>query len=70
MKTKQVLRFVDNGKEYRVIRHYGDINPYWIYHVYNDYNKAGIVTEHKKLVYKYANLASCFAWFLNNNIGY
>lgn len=70
MKTKQILSFVWLGKEYKVIKHYGVNNPYYIYHIYNDFNKAGIITEHKKLMIKYANLASCFYWFIDNNIGF
>ena len=68
-KTRQVLSFVDNGKAYKVVKHYGKENPYRIYHLYNDYNQYGFLTEHKKLVAEYANLASCFYWFLQNNLG-
>lgn len=69
-KTKCVLHFVYFGKEYRVIRYYGETNSYRIYHYFNDYNKRGVITEHKKLMAKYDNLASCFCWFLDHNIGF
>ena len=69
-KTMQVVYVNDYGKCYKVIRHFGDIyNPYWIYHEYNDF-KVGRLVHHRKLMGKYANLASCFYWFLNHNIGF
>lgn len=69
-KTRKILSFVDNGKAYSVVKYYGDVNPYRIYHIYNDYDKTRRLKEHKKLMVKYASLASCFYWFLQNNIGY
>ena len=65
-KTRQVLSFCENGKEYKVIKHYGKTNPYRIYHIFRDYNKHGFLTEHKKLVVAYADLLSCFYWFTQN----
>ena len=69
-KTKQVLHLVDQGKEYRVIKVYGVNNPYRIYHYYNDYNKRGFLTEHRKLRESYGDLVSCFYWFIQHGIGY
>jgi hypothetical protein len=69
-KTRQVLSFCDMGKCYKVIKYYGTTNPYRIYHYYNDYNKHGVLTEHRKLMESYGNLVSCFYWFIQNNIGY
>ena len=69
-KTKTVLHFCDFGKEYKVIKYYGELNPYRIYHLYRDIGKNGFPVDHKKLMEKYANLASCFYWFLNNDIGF
>lgn len=71
MKTKQIMSFCYYGKEYKVIRNYKEKNnQFCIYQIYNDYNKHGMITEHRKLMVKYENLASCFYWFIDNNIGY
>lgn len=69
MKTRQVLHFVDLGKEYSVIKHYGKTNPYRIYRHYSDIGPDGVMHDHRKQVETYANLESCFYWFLQNNIG-
>ena len=69
VKTRQVMSFCEHGKAYKVIKVYGAANPYRIYHIYNDYNKYGYITEHRKLMESYANLESCFYWFIQNNIG-
>lgn len=68
-KTQTVLHFVDMGKEYKVIRYFGENNPYRIYEFYNDYNKYGFLTNHRKLMVKYADMISCFYWFVQHNIG-
>lgn len=70
-KTKLILHLVYQGKEYKVIKHYGvKCNPYRIYHLYADIGSDGFRHEHKKCVEAYENLASCFYWFLQHNIGY
>lgn len=69
MKTKQVLHFIDFGKEYSVIKHYGKVNPYRIYHHYQDIGKDGFPHKHKKMMDQYASLEGCFYWFIQNNIG-
>ena len=70
-KQRQVLDFCDCGKCYKVIRRLNaDGNQYHIYHLYRDWDADGRPKDHKKLVVSYANMASCFAWFLQNNIGY
>lgn len=68
-KTRQIMSFCEYGKAYKVVRHYGTDNPYKIYHLYNDYNKYGYLTEHRKLMAQYADLQSCFYWFIQNNVG-
>lgn len=68
-KTRQVLHFVDFGKEYMVVKHYGKINPYRIYHLYTDIGENGFPVHHRKCMEQYANLESCFYWFLENGIG-
>lgn len=68
-KTRKVLDFCDCGKCYTVIRHEGDINPYWIYHHYSDYGVDGFLHHHKKLMEKYGDMQSCFWWFLQNVYG-
>lgn len=69
MKTKTILKYIEQGKEYRIIKVYGDNNPYRIYNYYNDYNEYGYITEHRKLLAKYGDMISCFYWFIQNNIG-
>ena len=68
-KTRQVLHFVDFGKEYKVIKYYGEVNPYRIYHLYTDIGKNGFPVHHKKLMESYCSLEGCFYWFLQNGIG-
>ena len=68
-KTRQIMSFCEFGKAYKVIKHYGEDNPYRIYHIYRDTGKYGYPTEHKKMVAKYADLTSCFCWFIQNNVG-
>lgn len=69
--SKQVMSFCDFGKCYKVIRRLDkDGNVYHIYHLYRDWGADGRPKDHKKLMASYADLASCFYWFLQNNIGY
>ena len=68
-KTRTVMHIFDFGKEYKVIKYYGDVNPYRIYHLYNDFGADGLLHSHKKLMATYCSLQSCFYWFLQNNIG-
>ena len=67
-KSKTVIHFVDYGKEYKVIKIYGSNNQYRIYHLFNTIEN-GRPKAHKKQMEKYADLTSCFYWFINNNIG-
>ena len=67
-KTRQVMHFCDYGKEYRVIKHYGKENPYRIYQDISVFEN-GIHKGKRVLKEKYADLQSCFYWFLQNNIG-
>ena len=70
-KSRQIMNFCDMGKHYSVVKFYGvKTNPYRIYHHYNDFDDSGRLKEHKKLMEKYENLASCFYWFIQNNIGF
>ena len=70
MKTRQVMHFCEYGKEYSVVRRMGceDMNPYRIYRHYRDFGPDGYPHDHKKQVAAYADLRSCFCWFLQNNI--
>lgn len=52
-KTFQVLKLSNNGVSYIVIKHPGEVNPYWLYERWWD------MGEHKKLIQKYSDLASC-----------
>ena len=66
-KTRQILKFCDYGKEYKVVKVIGDYdNPYRIYHIYRDYNQYHYITEHKKLVGQFSCLGECFKWFYLN----
>ena len=69
MKTKQVLHVIEYGEEYRVIKHYGKNNPYRIYQDVRTIEN-GVLKERRILRESYGNLASCFYWFIDNNIGY
>lgn len=70
MKQKQVMHFVDLGKEYSVIKVYGaKANPYRIYHHYNTIDENGFLRKHRVCVEKYGNMESCFYWFIQNGIG-
>ena len=69
MKTNQVMQFCDNGIEYKVIKYYGEINPYRIYKCFYAPDRYGYLTKHRKMIVKYANLNSCFWWFVQNNLG-
>ena len=69
MKTKQVLHIIDNGKEYRVIKYYGKNNPYRIYQDIRTIED-GVLKEKRILLDSYANLASCFYWFLDHDVGF
>ena len=70
MKTRQVMHFCHYGKEYSVIMRLSctDPNPYRIYHHYTDIGLDGRPRHHKKQMAAYTNLASCFYWFIQNNI--
>lgn len=67
-KTRQIMKFCEYGREYSVIKVYGEVNPYKIYHHYRDLDANGYPHEHRKLMEEYGNLGSCFYWFLQNNI--
>lgn len=71
-KTRKIMDFCDQGRCFQVIRVYGekDFNPYYLYEIYNAPNKYGYITQHRKRIVKYANMASVFYWFLQNNIGF
>jgi len=70
MKTRQVMHFCEYGKEYSVIKIIDskENNPYRIYHHYSDIGPNGRLHDHKKQMEKYADLYSCFCWFIQNNI--
>jgi len=70
MKTKQVMHFCEFGKEYSVIKILDskENNPYRIYHHYRDIGADGQIHEHRKQMDKYADLYSCFFWFMQNNV--
>lgn len=70
MKTKQVMHFCNYGKEYCVIKRLSctELNQYRIYHIYSDIGPDGRIHSHKKQVAAYADMGSCFYWFIQNNI--
>ena len=60
MATRQVLKLCENGNNYTVVRHETDnLNPYRVYQTYRAPNKYGIMSQHKKLIAKYADMRSC-----------
>lgn len=68
MKTRQIMRFCEFGKEYSVVKIYDHTvnNPYRIYHHFCDVGKDGRLHEHRKQVEKYADLRSCLYWLAQN----
>ena len=58
-KTTQVMKLCADGKKFTVVHHADKINPYWLYEITHSPNKYGVWSEHKKLIIKYANMASC-----------
>ena len=74
-KTRKVMEIEDRGQHYKVIfdttrkDSNGYLkNPYRIYKIQMIPRQYG-VTESKKLMESYANLQSCFYWFIENGIG-
>ena len=67
-KTRQIMKFCEYGKEYSVVRVFGEEYPYRIYHYYRTLDATNRVHEHKELVAKADNLYECFRWFIKNNI--
>ena len=66
-KTRQVLKFCDQGKEYKVIKEIGVWDrPYKIYNLYRDLDQYGYPRNHKKLVARCDSLGECFKWFYLN----
>ena len=66
-KTRQVLHFVDYGKEYKVVNEINCFDrPYRIYNIYNEIGKDGFIHSHKKLVERCDSLGECFRWFYLN----
>ena len=60
MATRQVSKLCENGNNYTVVRHYSnEINPFWVYQTYRAPNKYGVMSQHKKLIAKYADMRSC-----------
>lgn len=58
-KTYKVLGLCNNGKSFIVIKHIGEVNPYWLYERFWEQNQEGYLTKRRTLVQKYADLASC-----------
>ena len=66
-KTRQVMKLCDNGNKYIVVYHESDHNnPYWLYKLTHEPNKYGYMTEHKKLIVKYADMVSCLYYLAQN----
>ena len=60
MATRQVLKLCENGNNYTVVRNEADnLNPYRVYQTYRAPNKYGVMSQHKKLIAKYADMRSC-----------
>lgn len=69
MKTIQVLKLTNNGASFVVVKHLEErVNRYWLYERSHKLNKYGYLTERKKCLVKYADLASCLAHILD--LGY
>lgn len=67
-KTTQIMKLCCDGKKYTVVRHDADNNnPYWLYKMTYEPNKYGYMTEHKKLIVKYADMGSCL-YYLSQNL--
>ena len=71
-KTRKILHFVDQGKEFSVVKVYNDphYNPYKIYEHYRTFDANGYPKDHRKLRESYGNLASCWYWFIEHNVGF
>ena len=57
-KTRQVLKMNENGHHYTVVKVEDKANPYRVYRHTWEQNKYGYLTERKRCVEKYANMAS------------
>ena len=65
-KTKQVMKLTYNGKTFAVIKHTDtDVNPYWLYLKYHEYNSDCRWTERKKLLVKYDDMESILYHLVN-----
>ena len=63
-KTRQILKFCELGKEYRVIKEINVFDrPYKIYNMYRDWDEYGYPRDHKKLIARFDSLRECFKWF-------
>lgn len=56
--VEQVLKIECCGKKYTVKFDKSKNNPFWLYEHTFSFEK-GYMTEHRRLVEKYANMASC-----------
>lgn len=64
--TTQIMKLTHNGKTFSVIKHNNDdVNPYWLYLRYYEYNKYCQWTERRKLLVKYANMESVLYYLIN-----
>lgn len=69
-KVRKVMEFNDYGEHYKVtFDSTRKRNPYRIYRVYSVYTNCG-VRRSVKLQESYANLISCFYWFIEHGVGY
>ena len=69
-KTRKVLECTDYGDHYKIIFDgTKKTNPYRIYRVYSVFTDYG-VRKSVKLQDSFANLVSCFYWFIEHGVGY
>lgn len=68
-KTTQIARISFNGYTYRIIENSDDVNRYWVYKCWNDYDTVNGVRKRRMLVDKWACMNDallCVASEINN----
>lgn len=69
-KVRKVMEFTDHGDHYKVMfDSTRKRNPYRIYRVYTALTNFG-VSQSVQFQESYANLVSCFYWFIEHGVGY
>ena len=68
-KVRKVMEFNDYGEHYKVMFDSTKRNPYRIYRVYTVFTGIG-ARKSVQLQESFANLISCFYWFIEHGVGY